>query len=176
VNPCPAGKRFESVLIHATATDPTLVSSLGTVLCEKSLTHIDVEGTSGSPLKGTVLELTFVNCNLGGTACTVTVERLPYLGLLTATSGGNGTLTVESGGSGNPRALVDCGSSALKCFFGAEKTKLAVTGGNPATAKANGIEFEREGGSGFLCPASSKWNATYTLTEPAEAMFVEAEP
>lgn len=157
-------------------TEAVLDTNLGNVKCKVSNVEGHTNATSGSPLDGEITELTFTSCKLGETVCNVTVEHKPYLALVTSSGGGNGKLTAEEKSpNGKPQATVVCGS-ILKCIFGAVKTTLNVVGGNPATVNTGtGVEFEREGGSGFLCPTTSTWLAEYAVTSP-NPVFVSAEP
>ena len=147
---------------------------IGTVECSVSTGEGKTTAESASPLPGEITSLSFTSCTLAGTACTVTVEHLPFFASLTSSGGGNGTLTAKSSGAGRPQALVKCGS-LLKCIFGANEVSLKAEGGNPGFLKAEGIELEREGGIGFVCPNEAKWTAKYEVEAP-KPVFVSALP
>jgi hypothetical protein len=178
-NPCAVGNRYPSgteVSAKLVAgNEAELKSSLGTVKCTESTSAGKTSEESGAELMGEQTSLTFSNCKLGSTKCTVTSEHLNYLTrVLWLNLFPFFHITFGNSGSGKPRALVDCGSEALKCFFGAESTLLKGESGAPAVLKAENVEFEREGGSGFLCPKESKWSATYEVTP--SPLWVANEP
>jgi len=150
-------------------TTAKLVSSLGTVECTVS-TSSGQTTTAGTPLLGLIETLTFSSCKLGKTACTVTTENLPYAASISASGSGNGSMTVSSDGSGEPRAFVKCGS-AIECIFGQTAATLTAVGGNPAVLKAEAIELKIKKNEGFICPSVAKWTAEYAVS-PAP-MFVE---
>jgi hypothetical protein len=85
VETCPEGKRYPAgTSISAElkeGTSAVLLTSLGTVTCTKSSMTGKTSAESGSPLKGTIEAMSTSGCTLGGTACTVTWEKLPYTAL-----------------------------------------------------------------------------------------------
>lgn len=180
-NPCAVGNRYPAGTVIKSqlkaGTTAKLVSSLGTVECTASTSDGKTEEQTAAKLMGVQETLTFTSCKLGKTACTVTSEHLSYLALvlLLTLFPFFHILFEASPGHEEPRALVDCGSKALKCFFGAKETLLEGESGAPATLKANGVEFERKEESGFLCPKESKWFAEYEVTTP-NPLWVASEP
>ena len=145
----------ESTKLVAHAVNPTLLSSLGNVECEKSLSETTLKNKLGLSGASTVDALTFEgNCHLGGTSCTVTtVEK----GELTFTKSGALTANVES--NGKTKANVKCGSF-INCTYGGKPTLTAETVGGETSLFAK--EALLTEGKGFLCPSTSKWDATYT--------------
>jgi hypothetical protein len=181
VNPCPAGQRYaKGTKLEAslkTGTNAVLTTKGGllnpTVTCKKSTTTDVLTAESGSPLLNEITALTFTECtaNLGSGKCTVTSVNLPYKSELAATGSGNGTLTVTSGGKGNPGALVECGELPT-CTYGAAKFVLDAIGGAPGEVLA---KEEPLSGGAFPCPPESKWTATYVVNNPTKG-WLEKEP
>jgi len=177
--PCTGTKYGQDTTISAQLKSGTvafLTNSISNVACKKSTVLITTTnaGTTGEPVKGQAPSpngLTFSECSTAsGTACTVTVQNLAYNGTLTATTKGNGTLTVQSGGSGDPGATVVCGF-LINCTFSTASATLSFTGGSPAVAAANGISLSRSGG---FCPSTSTWDAEYEVTSPKPLFIVHS--
>jgi len=175
-SPCTGTKYLSGTTISAqlkAGTGAVLTNSISNVTCKKSTVDITTtsSGGSGVAVTGTAPKttgLTFSECtNSFGETCTAEVVDLPYSGSVTATGKGNGSMTVQADGSGNPGAKVVCGS-LINCTFKTASATLTVTGGNPAIAAANAIELTREGG---FCPTTSKWDAEYEVTAP-KPLFV----
>jgi hypothetical protein len=175
VSPCPAGEHYGAgTVIEGSSTNATLTSSLGNVVCTSSAIKGATTTTGGAKLsvEGKIESLTFSGCTLttpfGGTKhnCNVTAINTPYKAVVTKTTQPNGTLTVSSGGSGDPGAKVDCGASVLRCQFTSPSIALDVTGGSPAIVHAKEEPLNRTVYEGGLCPSTSTWDATYTVTKP----------
>ena len=163
-NPC--GTHYASgTTISGSSNHAVLTTNIDTVTCTSSGFSGKTTTTGGAneTVKGTISSLTFSGCtNKEGEKCNVSSVNTPYNAEVHASGKGNGTLTVFNGG-----AFVDCGSF-INCTFTAATASLSVTGGTPATAKANGISLSS---SGFLCPSTATWTATYTVTSP-KSLFV----
>jgi len=160
-----AGTKLTSTL--KTGTVATLTTSIGNVVCKKST----VSGaTTNGEGHGEISGLTFTECALGGTACTVSAVNLNYTA--TAIAGattGNGTLTISpKGAQGAPGASVVCGAF-INCTFQSSDLVLDVTGGNPAVIVASSEALTRSGG---FCPSTSLWDAEYEVTSP-KPLFLE---
>jgi len=152
-------------------TVATLTNPISNVICQKSTTtgKTTSTGAKGSPVTGTVESLGFTECKTAsGVACTVKTNNIPYKASITATTNGNGTLTVTSDGTGEPGATVECGS-LINCSFSTASAVLEVTGGNGAIAKANGIGLAPKG---ITCPLESHWDAEYEVTAPKPLFIV----
>jgi hypothetical protein len=177
-NPCtgtkyPSGTKISSSL--KTGTTATLTTSIGNVVCKKST----VGGvTTNAEAHGEISSFTFTECSLGSTPCEVKAVNLNYTAQGTATSGGNGILTVSEKLKNPPNpneppippgASVVCGSF-INCTFTSSDIVLDVTGGAPATIIAKEEELARSGG---ICPSTSKWDAEYTVSAP-NPLFIEA--
>jgi hypothetical protein len=168
-NPCPehypTGTAFSGSLepgLHS-----TLITNLGHVTCKKSAVSGKTTTTEGH---GEITSLTYTECtDPFGNPCTVKAVNLPYTVDITTTTAGvvnsNGLMTVtpKAGGTGNPGAIVECGSF-MNCKFTSSALKLHVTGGAPATLFANKVPLNREGG---FCPSESFWDASYNITAPS---------
>lgn len=144
-----------------TGTLAELATSVGTVKCSTS----NSGGNVSSNGVGEITELTFKNCVIGSTSCTVEVQGLPYNASVVASStlgdvNGTMTATAHSGGA-KPGAHVTCGI-LINCTFSKSAVSLEALGGEPGKLLAH-TELEREGG---VCPSTSTWNATYVLSEP----------
>ncbi|HSS33748.1 MAG TPA: hypothetical protein VLL27_10750 [Solirubrobacterales bacterium] len=150
----------------AKSTNSTIKSSLGTIACTSETLEgkLSEEPTAeGEPLKASVSARTLSGCksSVGGTCTTASAVKLPYAATFKWTSGANGTLTLSSGGSGEPGVSMQCGP--LNCTFSAS-AQLTVTGkSSAATAQAKEVALNRAGGS---CPASATWNATFIFEQP----------
>jgi hypothetical protein len=166
--PC-SQKVLPGGIIKAEALDPKLTASTP-VTCEKSTVTLEVSNNNGlTNPTGKVTGLTWTNCieTNTGVACTVTTSNLPYHAEVT-TPGPN--LTVKTGGTGNPGAKVVCGGF-LSCTFANEHFTLGIDSGNPA--KVTAVETELKLLSGFLCPSTAKWDATYVAEAPTSAIYVK---
>ena len=152
------------------ATNPKLLSSVGTVECEKSLAEVTVLQTALQKLQlHHILSLNFEgNCHLGGTACTVTVKEvggisvthgvnpLEWIGVATSLP-----LTVEGKEvQMNTIANVKCGFLINCTYTGGEETETTITNNaeGVATVTANEAPLKRSAG---FCPETSKWDAIY---------------
>lgn len=167
----PAGTQIKARLREG--TEAVLESSLGTIRCKGSTAAGETTSEFGTPLMGTQNAMTFSECVFGkGTACTVTIEHLPWLVEGTEIEPGNGFVTVSSGGTGTPQAHVVCGSF-VNCTWGAPKMTLDGEGGSPAIERLLKIELVRI--SGFICPTTTAASAEYEVTEP-QPVFVSASP
>lgn len=160
-------------------TEAQLSTNLGTVKCNESTTSGE---TTTALAHGKITAVTFNNnggpCKLGETNCTVTNEHLPYLVLVLLTTNHTEYHAVvsEEGTNGKPRANVNCGS-ALNCNFGSAEVLFTVLLETHDTVWDVNQSLDREGGSGFFCPATSTWNAKYLARclEPA-GTFVDCWP
>jgi len=151
--------------IVAHAIKPTLLSSVGTVECEKSLVELTLLNTLAKLILGHILSLSFEgNCHLGSTKCEVTVKET---GAVSSTHGANklewtGVAVPLSLGatSMNSIANVHCGFLINCTYEGTEKTKSSATNGpeGDITLVFNKAELARKEG---FCPATSEWDATY---------------
>ena len=163
----------------AHATSPKLLSSIGTVECEKSLAEITLLNTAAESILAHVLSLSFEgNCKLGSTKCTVTVSEV-------------GGISVEHGPnklewiakpvplslgetSMNTKANVKCGFLINCTYEGGEETETTATNGaeGDITLVANEAPLKRSKG---FCPETSKWDATYlTLASLAGDLWLES--
>jgi len=165
----PAGTVVSAQLKAGTVAN--LTNPISNVICQKSTTagKTTNTGEKGVAVTGTIESLTFTECKTAsGVACTVKTLNIPYSASITATGSGNGTLTVTSGGTGNPGATVVCGT-LINCSFSTASAVLGVTGGGPAIAKANAIALTPSGG---ICPLESHWDAEYEVKEPNPLFIV----
>jgi len=139
------------------AVNPEVKTSLGTVVCKKSLAELTLLNNLGTLLTAHVLALTFEECALGKTACTVTINAL---GLVSYTK--SGALTAYARSTGGTKATVVCGS-LINCKYGGEPTLLvhSSTNGETKLLASESTLLIEEGGK-FICPDTSKWVAVYT--------------
>lgn len=145
--------------VHQVATDPKLLTSLGTVLCESALLLGEVLGL-GSP-QHIHAKLTYTNCVLGGGACTVEEVSEGVLVEVLRTAAELGNVT------GSGQVEVNC--SGLQCTYeGKELTGHAlgplVTGDNGHVTYTE-AKVEKVAG-GFLCPSTSKLDALFVSLSP----------
>jgi hypothetical protein len=170
--------------LTSTATNPELKSSLGTVTCKKSESVVTLLNTLSESGTGHVLKLSFSECSLGETKCEVTTEQL---GALLFKHGANALeATVEAvllEGKDTLQRL-KCGSF-INCVYSGKGA--ALTAHSSPVVKNKKGEVTDEGGltqllakeavltaaSGFLCPKSSLWTATY-VDSMAHGLFIES--
>jgi hypothetical protein len=142
-----------------------LTTPITTVKCKKSTTagKTTTTGSATETVLGQITSLKFEECtDTAGDTCTATAVHLPYKGEIHATEKGNGTLTVTSGGTGEPGATVVC-AEVINCTFTTATASLSVTGGNPALALASKIPLNLAGG---ICPLEAHWDSQYKVTAP----------
>lgn len=152
--------------IHGTAKNPKLLSSLGTVECEKSLANITVLNLLGKSITGHVTELSFTgNCHLGSTECKVTTESLGDISF----THGSAPLEAIAESNGGTTARVIC-SPFINCLYGG-KPQLTVHSSGTGETKLLAAEAKFTEAKGFLCPSTSKWDATYAASG---SMWIES--
>jgi len=177
VTPCPAGQDVEV----GTELDFSLKSGTSAVLVDTAGNELD--SCTGSTVEGKIT-------NTGGSTSTVTGELTPKEGTLnktgltwsgctfpTKTLSATGKLEIHQiTGSSNGTVTSDSEFQVTintiffgSCVYGVKAgTSLGdLIEGKPAhfTANATAIKLE---GSQVACPETSKWTATYVLTEPKE--------
>jgi len=172
-NECPAGWHFPiGTTIHITlkpGTSTNLENTAGEtiVTCTESTikAHTTTTGGLNQPIKSAITALIEGSPT---TPCTTTTDTT-VLGELEveATSGGNGTIS----GKGTKVTMNIFGVS---CVYGTGAGTVlgTVTGGEPATVDVNAVVNKQEGG--FLCPSTTRWTATYVITEPQPLWIANA--
>ncbi len=148
------------------ATSPKLLSSVGTVECEKSLAELTLLNTLSTLILGHILSLSFEgNCHLGGTTCSVTVGETGGISFTKT-----GPLTASAVGVGLPltglptmltKATVKC-AGFINCTYDdstAPLLSVSSTAGGVTSMVANKTKLGN--GTGFLCPETSEWDAEY---------------
>jgi hypothetical protein len=149
---CAAGNQWKSV--HAVATAPLILSSMGNLLCEKSLLEASLLGLA-APQVGHVKSLTFVNCK-GAVPCTMTTTSLGTLSFL-KTASNLGSMQFH-----NMKIFIKC-SIFFECEYeglpsfhlvgasmltdnagngGIEGTKVGLTSNSPLDACPGAIFFD----------------------------------
>lgn len=175
---CPSayssGTKIDGPLVAGTISK--FETNLGTIKCTESEFS---DETSSSLAHGLITEFKIGICFLGGIIqCSITIDHLPilFLVLLTTNHTEYHAIVSEHGNNGKPKLLVACGTS-LKCDFSHAEILFTVLLEAHDTVWEVNQELEREGGSGFLCPASSNWNAIFLIRclEPA-GTFVDCWP
>ncbi len=164
---CPEANQVVLKEIHLLATDPTLVSSFGTVLCEFGLIKGEVLHLA-SPLQVHLKELKYINCKLGKNACTevkTTHLGLPHL-LKTGPNLGEVLDLAVDLGAGAQFTTVHVVCSGLDCEYKGESLVGHAVGtqGTEAEPKAGSIKYSGNAvkvAGGFLCPKESTLSATY---------------
>lgn len=167
--PCTGTKAKNGTAISASLTTGSIAeleTNLGIVKCTESSTSGKV--TNENEGKAEISKVSFSKCVLGSTECVVTMENIPYEGLLALAAGSAWHFTVHKfGAGGNPQALVKCGS-IINCKFGTPNALFVWLQPNPP-AEPHAVlhiaqELERIGG--FFCPSTSTWRALYLVTSP----------
>jgi len=147
-----------TIVVHA--INPRILSSVGTIECEKSLTEITLLNTLAILILAHILSSTLEgNCHLGSTKCTVTVEQV---GGISFTHGIN---SLEWRGvfvplplgetSMNTKKNIKCGFLINCTYEGGEETELTVTNNGEGVATIIGNETPLKRSAGF-CPEVSK--------------------
>lgn len=156
----------------ATAVFSTVVTD---VTCKQSTLGGETTnaGGAGKPVAASIASATFTGCETtGGNSCTVTAQaaRFPWgAAFLNEGTGGNGSVTLSSGGKGNPAIEISCLMGIiLSCTFQKVSIKYSITGGTPAVAKVKEL-LEEEGGAN--CAGSALFTGEYEFTAP-KALFV----
>ncbi|HET7455473.1 MAG TPA: hypothetical protein VFJ76_08135 [Solirubrobacterales bacterium] len=133
----------------------------GTVLdtCTGGEVNGKTSETEGEPLSGSISALTWSGCSK--TTDTTATGELK----IKATSGGNGE--VEGVGS----SVTVSGIFGTSCVYGTGTgTKLGeLQGGTPATLAISALVPRTVANA--LCPAETRWTASYTVTSPT-SLFV----
>jgi RHS repeat-associated protein len=165
VSPCKGTEYKSSTTLEATAGTVSFASSIGTVSCGTSTLKGETtsNGGSGEVVKAKLSSLTFSNCSLGKTACTVTAVSLPSGGSFSG-EGGSGTLSLGKGGE----LTLKCGL-LLNCTYSLA-IEFALTGGSPAVAAV--FEKELSKISGAICPKTMVWTAQYEFQQPKPLYLV----
>lgn len=179
----PSGTQYSGTLkTELNGGEAILKSSfIGEVKCKKSTVEGKIE-TQGAEVtaSGRISTLDFTECN--GVVTPISTEEVggvKYYGSLEAhteykegkvqAANNNGTLT-----SKNTEVTVEL--AGLHCIFrtSATGTELGlVTGGTPATFKAESAAIPRTGGrSGAFCGSSAFWNANYKVVTPG-SLFID---
>jgi hypothetical protein len=168
---CPLASRLAlPQTITAKSTNATLTSSgIEPVTCESTVSG-EAKTNDGphTQILGLINSLTFTNCKGGCTAVNGggNIENLPYLVEALA-------LTLlwhvkkEPNGGNLAATLEHCTIFNVSCLFETSNALLTFDPASGATpAKLLAINVPLVGASGFPCPSSGTWNATYTLTAP----------
>ncbi len=159
----PEGQEFK-----AAAKEAKLVGTEFEVKCESSMTLVSGEDLGlKKGLTGKVTALSFSGCK--GSCTKASAANLPYKTLMTASSGGNGSLDV-SAIEKEPSLTVE-GCAVGKCTYGTAKLSLAFSGGKPAVAEASKAALKRTAG---LCPAEVTLTAAYTFQQPGGGTAYQA--
>jgi hypothetical protein len=161
------------------ASATVLTSPTGTVLPEGTVIEATQKGSAVlEETGGTTLDTCTGSTASGktiekeGTPLRGNIETLDWSGCIAPTvTTVNGSLSVEATGeengtvSGNG-SKVTVGIFGVSCIYGTGggTTLGTATGGEPATIDINAAINLQEGG--LLCPKTTRWTATYTVTKP----------
>lgn len=172
VEPCPAEWDYPAGTVITGSlvpnTSAVLHAGIANITCSESTAEIKTTETSGEPLKGDLINLTFNGCNCRVSVLKpLTANGTQAPGSITATGGGNGSVKLENG----VEVEVEC--SGVVCVYGGEATGLEVQGGNPAklVATPEKVKIKKLSGS-FLCTNPAEWTAEYQVTSPVGPLFV----
>ncbi len=165
---CSLENRFATETSVSASLKAGTTAALGPATCKQSSLKAKTLSNESEPLPATISEVTFGECTVFGSACTVSVLHLPYEASIQYGSAGDGTMAVKAGKEGSVAASANCGFG--KCTYSIEAT-LDAAGGEPAELVANKESMKKTEG-GFLCPGETTWSATYTVSAP-EWVFVQ---
>ena len=160
---CPAAKSIELKLVHFEALDGKLLIGGGLfVLCEKALLSGEVLMLA-APLPIHLHSLTYTNCKLGATGCTVTATNLGLLHLL-KTAPNLGELKDLANPTSFTTVHVVCGAS-IDCEYKGEGLTGHAKGHNDTTGELGRVTYNEavvtKVAGGILCPATSKLDAVF---------------
>jgi len=156
------GEITKPVTVTGNAVSPKLLSSIGTVECEKSEAVLSILQLKLAELQlAHLLKLTFTgNCHLGKTECKVTVGST---GGVSITHGVNPLewigIPVELEGK-NTEATVTCGALINCTYIGGAETETVATNSETGQATLTATKAPLKKTKG-LCPSVSEWDATY---------------
>lgn len=175
--PCTNGKEYTGTLSATleSGTYATLNSGFMNVTCTNSTINGEIASNSGSVATGWITAFTLSTCsnNFSQTCTWGTSASTANKWHFEATTGTvpNGHLVIS-----NLTFVNTCGTST--CHYKAAKVgtkgEISVTGGEPATFKAEKIPLERESvaGDSSLCSTTVTWGAAYNVTTPA-SLYLE---
>lgn len=171
---CTSGKVYsgtvEATLKPETSATLTATNSSGGSVSTVTSTSSTVKGSvTGSTGTGSITSLTFASlsssaCPNGVTASTTASTSNPWAVTTAATSGGNGTMTVE-----NVEGSFVCGTflGNITCTYKAASATTSVTGGEPAHVTATNVALSRVSGPEATCGTKADWSGTYVVTTPS---------
>lgn len=141
------------------------------ITCSSSTLSGKTNAESGEPLGVNVSAWSMSGCKPVG--CTASVTALPYNGSLAWSSGQNGTLTMGSGGKGEPRLFLDCGlSEVISCEY--KIPTAIVVGGSSGQVTLPETKLTVAGGPICAKEATLK-PVTYTVSSP-KPVYVAKPP
>jgi hypothetical protein len=144
-----------------------------TTKCTGSEVKAKLGANPAEPVSITITSLTFSGCKLSGIiSCEIKATHLSWAGAMETLGANNGSLTVTSGGSGNPGASAKCGT--LSCEFETSSGEFELQGGKPAALVAKEVTLKRTSGS-EACGESVKLSATYKIVEADEPAAAPVE-
>jgi hypothetical protein len=124
------------------------------------------EVTGSSPIVGRLNSLTLAGCSVFGFGCTFKSVNTPYK-VTASGAGGNGTVNVSSGGSGNPGFTSTCFGVSCEFQTGAGGATFAFEGSaTEPRLTANRVPLTVTKGPAETCGSTATMNATYTVTNP----------
>jgi hypothetical protein len=145
-----------------TGKTATLTNGITNVICSEGSMAGQMTSTGGAgltPISGEVTSVTWTKCvTASGTACTVTVNGLPWK--LTGEKTGENTFKVVV--SGSPGVTVVCGF-LINCTFSQTSLTLSGVNGSPARVTATAVGLNASGG---FCPKTASYDAEYDITAP----------
>ncbi len=153
------------------------VGKLGEVECGSTV-ELKSTAVSGTPLPASVPSLGWSGCKVVGSEqlCTVSSVSLPFGASLSATTSGNGTVSLESNGEGgDPGVSVACGS-VISCTFSATSFPLSFTGGAAGTAKLTASSVTLPNRTGSKCGSGATLTAGWVVSEPSPTFLYPPEP
>jgi len=150
------------------ATNPKMLTSIGTIECEKSLAEITLLNELKHLIFGHLLALSFEKCHLGKTSCTVTVTELggaagvhgpnPLEAIVTVVP-----LMLEVKGEEVPMntfATLKCGALVNCTFTAGEAATASITSSEAGEVSLILNQTELRLYNGF-CPEIAKADAVY---------------
>ena len=164
--PCAEADRYPaSTSIEASATNVATEGSFWFSMCNTSTLSGKTSEQAGTPLQVEITSLKFSGCG----SCKSAASTASWSGSVSATSGGNGSLTAKE----TNLLFSECAGTSATCKFGAAETTVPVTGGSSPYIEFSKVPLGFKGGSWgeSNCGALIRITGKYNIGKP-KPMYV----
>jgi hypothetical protein len=161
---------------NVNAVSLNVTNSKGEIINKVSCTTSEAGGkiTNGTTGEGEINKMTYTGCSsniCSSVAANTNAATSPWASTVTATSGGNGSMT-----STNPTGTFTCTflGFPVTCRYSAASATTTVDGSDtePKITASNVALTTEESSNESVCGTSADWTGTYRITSPA-SLFVE---